>query len=150
MVQLKDEAGDPHNDLEFWKWALEVIQRLGAEGMSSDESSDESGPGRNRIYRVRIMVWRKRMEDVLKMVDECRQAENGIFSLRGSTGLTRSRSPPDEPTTWPRSCRPPLEHLPYVFYDEKWFGDVDVNVRMATLHVSAEEFRWAQLYNRLS
>lgn len=148
MVQLKEEQCDPHNDLEFWRWALEVIGRLGAEGTSSDESCDESNT-RERVYKVSIMVWRKRMEDVLKIVDDCRHDQNGIFSLRGSTGLKRIRPPVEEPASWPRSKRPALEHLSYVFYDEKWFSEIDGNVRMATLHVTEEEFRWAQLYSRL-
>lgn len=150
MVKLKEDEGDPHNDLEFWQWALKVIQRLGAEGMSSDESVDELNTprGQDRLYRVRIMVWRKRVEEFLKAIDECRQAENGIFSLRGSMGLKRTRPPNDEPAAWPRSSRPPVECLPFVFYDERWFNEVDANVRMATLHVTAEEFRWAQIYSR--
>lgn len=149
MVELKEDQGDPHADLEFWKWALTVIERLGAEGMSSDESCGEETATHERIYRVKIMVWRRRMEDVLKIIDECRHGSNGIFSLRGSTGLKRIRPPTDEPQTWPRSKRPAGEHLPFVFYDEHWFNEVDVGVRVSTLHVTQEEFRWAQLYSRM-
>lgn len=115
MVELKADQGDPHDDLEFWKWALEVIRRLGAEGMSSDETANELNSGHDHIYRVKIMVWRRRMEDVLKIIDGSRHAGNGIFSLCGSTGLHRTRSSPEEPNAWPRSRRPPLESLPYVF-----------------------------------
>lgn len=148
MVELKDGQHDPHDDLAFWRWALKVIERLGADGMSSDESCVDQNVTNDRTYRVKIVVWRKRMEDFLKIIDECRYAGNGIFSLRGSTGSRRIRPPADVPETWPRSKRPPVECLPYVFYNEDWFSEVDENVRMTTLHVTEEEFQWAQLYSR--
>lgn len=79
MVELKEGQGDPHNDLDFWKWAMDVISRLGAEGMSSDESCDEDSRTHERIYKVSISVWCKHMEDVLKIVDDCRHDQNGVF-----------------------------------------------------------------------
>lgn len=151
MIKLKDDEGDPHEDLELWKWALEVIERLAADGMSSDESGgEESGVSQqDQLYQVKIMVWRRRMEDVLKLIDDCRHSENGIFSLRGYTGLKRKRPPTNAPGNWPVSHRPAMEQLPVVFYDEDWFKAVDINVRMTTLNVSAEQFRWALLHSRM-
>lgn len=144
MIQLKEGEGDPDKDLHFWKWALEVIKRLKAEGMSSDESGGEN-LGVERVYRVKIVVWRRRMEDILELVDRGRR-DRGIFSLCGSTGVTRLRCPAGS-TDWPKSTRDVAESLPYIFYDEDWFTSVGTAARQATLHVSREEFKWFRLYS---
>lgn len=145
MVHLKGGEGDPDGDLRFWKWSLDVIQRLKADGMSSDESGGEDQIG-ERIYRVKIMVWRRRIEDLIQHIDRGRR-DVGIYSLRGSTGCKRLRAPPGPyPQDWPETSRNPLESLPYVFYDEDWFQRVSADVRQASLHVTREEFEWFQMY----
>lgn len=145
MIELKEGEGDPDDDLKLWKWALEVLCRLKADGMSSDESGGEN-LGFDRVYRVKIMVWRRRMDDLLQFIDRGRR-DRGIFSLRGSTGETRLRSQHDV-TDWPNSSRDPIPYLPYVFYEEEWFNKVDSERRQATLHVSREEFQWFRVYAR--
>jgi hypothetical protein len=39
MIKLK--AGNEDNDLEVWKWFTSILEYLGPDGMSSDESSTE-------------------------------------------------------------------------------------------------------------
>lgn len=150
MIKLKSDEGDPHQDLRFWEWALTVIQRLQAEGMSSDESADDAVHPGAQIYRVKIMIWRRRMEDILQIIDQARHSKNGIYSLSGSTGLTRTRPPVNVPADWPQSTRNPVEALPYIFYDQTWFHRESPDVRAAVLHVTAEEFQWAQVFSRNS
>lgn len=142
MILLKAGEGDLQGDLEFWRWALTVIQRYGHEGMSSEESGDDyQGKEYRRIYRVKIMVWRRRIDDLLKLIDDARHGDSMLFSLRGSTGVQRLRPDYLDPN-WPRTRRDPVQELPYLFYDEDWFQEVDVDIRLAMLHVSSEEFRW--------
>ena len=67
MIELKEGEGDPHKDLHFWRWALKVIKRYEAGGMSSDESDNEAVAGQAPVYRVKVMVWRRRIDDLLKV-----------------------------------------------------------------------------------
>lgn len=146
MVKLKEGEGDPQADLEFWRWALKVIRRYGAEGMSSDESSDDfTGERYKKVYRVKIMVWRHRIEDLLKIIEDARHGDNMLFAHRGSTGVQRTR-PDYEDLNWPESRRDPVAELPYVFYNEDWFSEVATDIRQSVLHVSSEEFRWLRSF----
>lgn len=156
MVELKGDATNIHSDLVFWKWALGVIKRLGSEGMSSEES-DHDALSDQKIYRIKIVAWRKRIDSLLADIDSVRGADNHIFSSRGSLGVKKVRPPPEEyfdtttacprsDSAWPVTSRDPMAQLPYVFYDDRWFRQVDSEIRQATLQVSAEEFQWFQLY----
>jgi hypothetical protein len=151
MVKLLEDEGDPDKDLQFWRFALQVIQRLGMDGMSSDESGGEEQYGADKIYRVKIMVWRRRMEDILTNVDQARRNGCGLFSLRGAPGIKRIRPPvpgSQDHQDWPSTNRDPLPRLPFIFYDDNWFSQVTPEVRQTTLHVSAEEFAWFSMYSR--
>jgi len=147
MVELKDASKDQDQDLLFWKWALEVICRLGTEGMSSDESKGGHQTGTETVCRVKIMVWRRHMDDLLQYIDRARRADTGIFTLRGSTGLRHIRPPLSNiPEGWPVSSRDAVECLPYIFYSEDWFQSAGEDARQAVLHVSQDEFEWFQLF----
>lgn len=146
MIILKEGEGDPQDDLEFWKWALSVIRRYGADGMSSEESEDDfSGQRYERKYRVKVMVWRRRVDDLLKIIDDSRRGDNLIFSRRGFTGVTRNR-PEYGDSDWPRSGRDAVAELPYVFYDEDWFSEIAPDIRQAMLYVTDEEFKWLRVF----
>ena len=125
---------------------IECCLNLDPVRLSSEESGDDyTGDKYRRIYRVKIMVWRRRIEDLLRIIDGARHGDNLLFSLRGFTGVDRIRPDYSDPD-WPRSRRSPMEELPYVLYDEDWFEEVDIDIRMATLHVSAEEFKWLRSF----
>lgn len=148
-MKLHENQGNTADDLKFWKWALKIIQRYGAGGMSSDESDSGAQQlnGPNVVYRVKILAWRKRIDDLLDTINGTRHAGTAIFSLQGSTGIKRSRPSSDQSSgSWPESRRPPKRYLPYCFYDEDWFNEVAPEVRQATLHCTAEEFIWIQSF----
>ena len=48
LIKLK--AGNEQNDLEIWKWLAAMVEHLGPDGMSSEESSTE---GIESVYRVK-------------------------------------------------------------------------------------------------
>jgi hypothetical protein len=97
------------------------------------------------VFRVKIMVWRRYMEDLLHQIDEVRHSDTGIFSLRGSTGVKRIR-PEYGSKDWPRSYREPPQNLPYSLFNSNWFHQVEPAIRQATLHVTPEEFTWLKTF----
>jgi len=64
MIQLK--ADDQFKDLHLWKWLESVLEHLGTDGMSSDESSTEDF---ETVYRVKNMPWRRDIADCMDIVD---------------------------------------------------------------------------------
>lgn len=115
--------------------------------MSSDKSDCEESVAGQKVFRVKIMVWRRRMEELLNQIDDLRHSDAGLFTQRGSTGIKRLRPDYGNPE-WPRSERGPGQYLPYSLYDSDWFSQVAPEVRQTTLHVSAKEFAWLQTWNR--
>jgi hypothetical protein len=55
IIELR--ADDDESDVAIWKWLRDVLQILGAEGMSTDESGVDDDDF-NVIYRVTIKAWR--------------------------------------------------------------------------------------------
>ena len=52
IIELKQASNS--GDLKVWEWLFRVLEYLGVDGMSSEESSVEN----NRIvYQVKIMAW---------------------------------------------------------------------------------------------
>jgi hypothetical protein len=79
MIKLK--ANDPASDVEVWRWLGRLLKYLRADGMSSDESSVE---GLETVYRVKIIIWRRREVDkYLDIIDQQRWVDADIWAGRG-------------------------------------------------------------------
>lgn len=100
-------------DANIWEWLSSVLERLGPEGMSSDESAVEDGI--HVAYRTRITPWRRRMEKELEIIDTQRFVDADIYTPRGSKPVKRIRG-----TANNMSARRPVATLPRVFYDKDW------------------------------
>jgi hypothetical protein len=126
-------------DLRIWTMAKNVITRLGEGGMSSEESCEEDD---KVVYRVKIMVWRRRMEELLRLVDRQRRIDPTIYTPRGSKGVERIRIPEgtlEEDWQW-RTRRIHQEDLPEVLYDPDWLQVILGQRAAITIRVSREEF----------
>src|ERR1700722_4167495 len=75
MIKLK--AGNKDNDLEVWKWFTSILEYLGPDGMSSDESSME---GVETVYRVKRLPWRRDIAGYMDIIDGQRHKDSDIFS----------------------------------------------------------------------
>jgi hypothetical protein len=143
-IVLKEKAEEGEDDFELWKWLKEVILRLGVDGMSSEESDvDQNSVGVEvTIYRVKILAWRRKMEDELALIDQARKyaVKNGP---RGTRPVDRRRS--NINTT---SSRSPVPGLPEVLYDGNWLSNRTNEYKELILKVSKEEFRWLRLKSR--
>jgi hypothetical protein len=138
MLSIK--AAEKAQDVEIWKWLRELMNRLGEDGMSSEESGVEDGPnGPHNVYRVKKLKWRRDIEQELSIIDKLR-FKSGIFTERGAQPVTRIRtdnnptSDRDAPKGWPRSL-----------YDSNWFNEKDEEYRLLTLHVSEEDFKYMKV-----
>jgi hypothetical protein len=139
MVDLKSD--DVDGDLWIWKWFLKFLKRLGEDGMSSDESDME---GRESVYRVRTMTWRREeVEEYMDLIDEQPNVDREIFTQQGSIGYRRVRGPYNPPST-----REPVTQLPRQFYDDEWLENQTTRYRHSTLKVSGENFQLLDIQTR--
>jgi len=128
----------------LWEWLKEVILRLGIDGMSSEESDvDQNAVGVEvAIYRVKILAWRRKMDDELALIDQARKyaVKNGP---RGTRPVDRRRSNINA-----ASSRSPVPGLPEALYDSNWLSTRTREYKELTLKVTKEEFRWLKLSRR--
>jgi hypothetical protein len=136
--------GESHLNVEElvrWEWLKKVIERLGVDGMSSDESDVESDAEgiQTVVYRVKKLRWRRRIDDELDFIDKARDFVKGVGGRGATPGLRRRDIDNKE------SNREPVPNLPVAFYDPDWFDSHNSNYRELVVHPSTEEFRWFKL-----
>ena len=137
MVDLKNEEGSC--DVKIWEWLLQLIQYLGVDGMSSEESGVEVNDEgiAQKVYRVKIMPWRRNINQELAIIDKARLQDKDLYSEAGAKPVPRKRSEQNE-----ASSRQPVCDLPWSFYDDSWFDRLNTNFRDCTLRVSKKQFHW--------
>lgn len=140
MIEIKDD--EQAADVEVWEWLAEVLERLGRDGMSSEESSDGGGD-LGTVYRVKILDWRRRMDQELDLIDRTRFTDRDLFNPQGSTPRLRMRSSVNQ-----FSNRRPVGGLPESFYDQAWLEAQPEEYRDLTLCVSEKAFSWLSVYAR--
>ena len=75
------------DDTNIWRWLADVLERLGTDGMSSDESGMEEEI--EIIYHTKVMPWRRDLETELRIIDNQRLVDTDIFAPRGSKPVKR-------------------------------------------------------------
>jgi hypothetical protein len=133
IISLK--RADREADLPIWEWLSRILNSLGPDGMSSEESCTEGDI--ETIYRVKILAWRRDIEKELTIIDRQRVLDSDIFSPRGSKPVKRLRG-----TGTHASERDPVVGLPRPFYDDEWYQSKSADYRELTLNVSKEQFKW--------
>ncbi len=58
IIERKLEGGGSEDDIALWRWLQLLLQRLGKDGMSSEESEVEEGSARG-VYYVKKLPWRR-------------------------------------------------------------------------------------------
>lgn len=129
-------AGD---DVHIWQWLETLLKKLGANGMSSEDTDI----GIDREYRVKLLLWRREMDDYLDMIDAQRYQGTGAgHAPAGSKPIRRLRYQRTPPST-----RDVPKKLPEALYDEKWLASADKDYREVTLSVSRENFEWLMFHS---
>jgi hypothetical protein len=140
-ILLHQEARD--DDVPVWKWLLQVIQRLGVDGMSSEDTDNANVL--ETVYRVKVLQWRKDISHELALIDEKRIADDEIYAPQGAKPPKRFRSGNNRLST-----RPPVPELPEIFYDTAWISQQTSSFITRTLAVSKEQFKWLEVYCKAS
>lgn len=139
-VKAQDEASDLH----VWQWLQNLIETLGEDGMSSEESeNDTHGSSIESVCRPRIMEWRRDIEEELRIIDAQRHLDKDIFSPRGAKPVTRIRNSRN-----PISTRKPKPGLPRPLYDDEWINGKSETYLEKTLKVSEGKFLWMKVEAR--
>lgn len=112
--------------------------------MSSDESDTETNVHGIEVpvYRVKILAWRRSMEEELALIDQCRKYATMNWT-RGSRPGERRRHPDNA-----ESSRQAVKGLPESLYDAEWLNRRSKQYKEETLLVSKEEFRWLKWMKR--
>lgn len=127
--------------MKFWIFLHNLLEKLTAEGMSSDETEFEQET-MQRVFRVKVLFWRRDISEYLAMIDSLRD-DPEFFSTRGSRGVRRL-------TKRDESRRSPTKSLPRVLYDDSWFEEVDERRRSLMLRVSKAEFKWLEMEDQMN
>jgi hypothetical protein len=113
-----------------------MLENLGPDGMSSEESSTE---GVDTVYRVKPLPWRRDITHYMDIIDNQRHRDADIFPPQGTKPTKRVRG-----TANPSSTRAPVRELPQSFYDEGWLRGLNQHRREA-LNISKAKFEWYKL-----
>lgn len=123
---------------EKWRLLGEMVQLLGPDGQSSDESDTEG-------YVVRAQPWRGvDVGDRLDYIDTTRKTQNKTEYGRNRSGAQfRRRIRPARP---PQSHRAAKPGLPSNFYDQVWYTALGVGTLYQREIDAAPATRLAKLY----
>ena len=111
---------------EVWKWLFMLVETLGRDGASSDESEpeDESAVSGMKVCRVKIRRWRaKWLDRFLTMIDLDRNVQNAYGNYR-SGNRPRRRVRPGVKISADRWVPP---GLPINFYDADWYSSLTLS-----------------------
>ena len=140
-------------DKKQWKQFLQIIETLGKEGMSSDESASEESTHCS-CYRVSILPWRCDFNGIMDKIDAERWSPRSGYSARGSRPTPRHRQDRVDSLDDADdlvSHRKPISGLPAPFYNEEWLEGCSEDYIEQVLCVSEEPFDWvvqiADLYS---
>ena len=139
MIQKKLEQGGNEDDLVVWKWLEQLLEHLGKDGMSSEESAmEEDG---TQVYRVKKIPWRRNEASrALRMIDKTPTVGTGFRSKQGNKPGTRLYNPDAGD-----SRRPAPAGRPRAIYNEEWLGKQSAS-DLQGLEVSDEKFVWIEYY----
>lgn len=130
MDKLTDQA-----ERDIYTFLQTLVQHLGVDGTSSDETETEDG---RTIYRAKPLPWRRNIDMELVIIDGLRFSEPDLMSRRGSKPVRRVR----EGEEGRASLRRPLIGLPRALYDEEWLKG---QVHAERLQFSSQPLQWVHI-----
>jgi len=123
------------DDLVIWQWLLGLVETLGIDGMSSEES--EGDDDTEITFHVKTLPWRRNITEELQIIDNMRLLEKGIFAPQGSKPVKRLQG------TSVVSTREAAMGLPRTLYDESWLRlQPHPNLKP---NVSERPFKWLNI-----
>jgi hypothetical protein len=135
IIELKED--EVEEDLPTWQWLQQLIEMLGDDGMSSEESDVENDV--EMVLQVKNMPWHCGAEKELNIINHQRVLENEIFSPQGSKPMKRIHAPNNPETSWS-----PMTGLSKGLYSGKWISNL-TEQEVQRLEMSNEMFRWMKV-----
>ena len=130
-IKMK-KHGSP-SDLKAWKWICSLVETLGKDGMSSDESdADVHGP----VFVAKGMPWRRGCESFMDILDEER-ITGGLFKKSGHRPERRVRRVDAKD-----SDRKVPKGLPAELYKTQWVESLDRRQRRLLYSPSGKHFEF--------
>lgn len=117
MVVVESEENGPDSSRAVaWRRIHDIIEHLGPDGMSSEDSGvDEEG---YECMSVRFQEWREELDDMLIIVDNIRSDYPRYFKQNGAKPIKRI---PSRKAT--RRQHP--THRPLNLYAPDWYGNLN-------------------------
>lgn len=134
IVAIKRTQHDAN--IESWKWIKRIINQLGHDGMSSDDSNCEQETLIIKTLQTRRMPWRRDLTRIIELLDHERRLDKSVFQLQGSLPVPRTRN-----LQALASSRPMVFELPLAFYDKQWYASLTEEQR-EELEVPKKNFIW--------
>ncbi|KAF8231627.1 hypothetical protein L208DRAFT_1378042 [Tricholoma matsutake] len=111
LILLLRELGDAN--VEVWQRIYHILNWMGKDGMSSEESGNENG----------CHVMRKDATSMMQLIDSIRTLQPNLFNSNGGKPVARVR-------ILELSKRPLPKLYPKSFYDSAWFNSLSYRERM--------------------
>ncbi|KAJ8074094.1 hypothetical protein PM082_012386 [Marasmius tenuissimus] len=130
-VQVASENANHHPDLrqrKHWALAMAVFERLGVQGMSSDESEDEGDNVSERQYTIKARVWRSGgiLNLMIRTDSATKQTKRSLYGNAPPGNPPRARRRLKFPA---QSKRTAVGQLPINFYDDEWLRKLSAVAR---------------------
>jgi hypothetical protein len=138
-IDCKEQEEAP--DVDNWVWLKSVIENLGEDGMSSEDSdADDDDDDLEITYRPTIMQWRRNMDLEMKIIDDEYQRIARTQSRRGAKPSRRIRNGRNTV-----SVRDPVCELPACFYNQDWLVQQTDKYIIRTLKPAKMKSVWREL-----
>jgi hypothetical protein len=137
MIDLKME--DDAQDLGAWKWLLDLLDHLGEDGMSSEESDIDARTGME-FYYVKEMTWRRDVQYEMTVIDNERHKEKQLFTKKGAKPMSRIRNGAKGGT---RRSAP--KGLSKTLYFKDWLAELSA-AGQRSLEISDDKFKWMVIH----
>lgn len=131
---------EDHPGLIAWRSLEAILDVMGKDGMSSDDSAAEDGKRNLRLFRARKMPWRAEICAHLDWIDGHRLDDETFLNARGAHPVERRRG-----DNHLNSRRDPPSGKPKNVYNLTWLEGKDEMYKKFVLKASDLEFEWVAL-----
>jgi hypothetical protein len=121
--------------VEIWNWLRNLVDTLGHDGMSSEETS--LGSDIEVGLQVKRLLWRRKIEKELNLIDSAEKNIKGY--MKAGTKPMRQICSNNHLV----SSRTAVDGLPRLLYDDEWFKE-DKRQEL-TLHIPDVQWDWMHI-----
>lgn len=122
-------------DILAWEFLQQLIDKLGSNGMSSDETCHD---GVETVYWVKVLEWCRPIDSYLKIINDMHVVDSDLYWQAGSRPGKRLQDGKVK-----SKCLP-VSKLPHTLYKEEWL-DKQITLIVNTLCISQKQFEWVCL-----